>query len=447
MPWLDAGGNAICSTRGRSPGSFPDPCVTELPTATHPTAWTQLTEFKKLTTVTFGLGAIDQLEPFQFSMKPCGRKLPPPPPPNVPEDPTAQHWTAPTQEMLLRIAPTPGLGAGSEVETSVHEEPSQCCISIPDAIPLPSVVAPEAQQSVASTHSSPLRYPPLGLGSVTLGTTDHDVPSQCSIRPWSPAALGKMGRKLGFCCAGPASPTAQQSSAPRHRTVTSWSKVCPVAATGRRDQAVPFHCSARAFRFSPLLSVEYPTATQLDDDVQLTLCRMAPATPLPVGVGLGTVDQADPSQCSASVPTGLPFPPDWLRTVPTAQQSDPLRHETPKNPPPSFAGSGDATRVQAEPFQVSASGLNPPLPLNWMLTPTAQHCRALAHVEPSRTSSRPVPGTVATYQPPGATAPAVGVATPTAPNTAAKRGRATPNRQVRRHGERPNGVGTPRRCP
>ncbi len=357
MPWLDAGGNAICSTKGRRPGSFPDPCVTELPTATQPTASTQLTEFKKLTTVTFGLGAIDQLEPFQFSMKLWGRKLLPPPPPNGPDDPTAQHWTVLTQEMLLRIAPVPGLGSGTEAETSVHEEPSQCCTSIADAIPVLSVVAPEAQQSVASTHSSPLRYPPLGLGSVTLGTIDHAVPSQCSIKPWSPAALGKMGRKFGFCWEGPASPTAQQSSAARHFTVTSWSNVCPVAVPGRMDQVDPFHFSARAFRSSPLLSVEYPTATQLDDDVQLTLCRMAPATPLPVGVGVGTVDQTDPSQCSESVAVGLPVPPDSSRTVPTAQQFDPLRHETLKSPPPSFAGSGDATCVQVDPFQVSASGL------------------------------------------------------------------------------------------
>ncbi len=36
--------------------------------------------------------------------------------------------------------------------------------------------------------------------------------------------------------------------------------------------------------------------------------------------------------------------------------------------------------------------------------PTAQHWSALAHVEPSRTSSEPVPGTVATYHPDGAAA-------------------------------------------
>ena len=216
----------------------------------------QVSEFKKLRVVTFGLGAIDQLEPFQFSMNVCGRKLLPPLPPNGPEAPTAQHWAELTQEMLLRIAPVAPVGSGTDVERSVHEEPSQCCISIPDAVPLLSVVEPEAQQSVASTHSRPLRYPPLGLGSVTLGTTDHEVPSQCSITPWPPAALGKMGRKLGFCWAGPASPTAQQSSAARHRTVTSSSNACPVAAPGTMDQAVPFHCSTSAFRFSPLLSVE-----------------------------------------------------------------------------------------------------------------------------------------------------------------------------------------------
>src|SRR5580693_4720202 len=115
MPWLDAGGNVSCSTKGRSPGSFPDACVIELPTATHPTAWTQLSEFRKLMAVTFGLGAIDQLDPFQFSMNVCGRKSPPPPPPNGPEDPTAQHWAELTQEMLLRIAPVAPVGSGTDV--------------------------------------------------------------------------------------------------------------------------------------------------------------------------------------------------------------------------------------------------------------------------------------------------------------------------------------------
>ena len=88
-------------------------------------------------------------------------------------------------------------------------------------------------------------------------------------------------------------------------------------------QAVPFHCRIRSLRLSPLSSVEDPTATQLDADVQLTPCRSAPPTPGPVGVGLGTIDQEEPFQFSIRVPLGFP-PPLTPSTAPTAQQSDPL---------------------------------------------------------------------------------------------------------------------------
>ena len=41
-------------------------------------------------------------------------------------------------------------------------------------------------------------------------------------------------------------------------------------------------------------------------------------------------------------------------------------------------------------------------PMFSRVMPTAQHWSELAHVEPMRTSSEPVPGTVLTYQPDGA---------------------------------------------
>ena len=101
--------------------------------------------FKKLRTATFGLGSIDHDEPFQLSIRACGRKLPPPPPPVGPSSPTAQHCTALTQEMLLSM---PGVEeSGTEPETSVQPAPFHCCSRIPDAMPLVSVVAPDAQQS------------------------------------------------------------------------------------------------------------------------------------------------------------------------------------------------------------------------------------------------------------------------------------------------------------
>ena len=116
MPWLDAAGNVICSTRLRSPGSFSWDSVAALPAARQPTDLTQLIEARKLSGDTFGLGSIDQDEPFQFSMKLCGWNPAPPPPPNDPNEPTAQHCTEVTQETSLKI---PGVEeSGTEAETS-----------------------------------------------------------------------------------------------------------------------------------------------------------------------------------------------------------------------------------------------------------------------------------------------------------------------------------------
>ena len=47
---------------------------------------------------------------------------------------------------------------------------------------------------------------------------------------------------------------------------------------------------------------------QLDADAQLTLERMAPTTPGPLGVGLGTTDHDVPFHCSMRVPVGFPLP-------------------------------------------------------------------------------------------------------------------------------------------
>ena len=129
--------------------------MAELPAATHPTARTQLIVFKKLSAATFGLGSIDHDDPFQLSMRACGRKLPPPPPPVGPDSPTAQHCAALTQETLLSMPDVEE--SGTELETSVQPAPFHCCRRIPDAMPLVSVVAPDAQQSVALTQVMPLR--------------------------------------------------------------------------------------------------------------------------------------------------------------------------------------------------------------------------------------------------------------------------------------------------
>ena len=78
-----------------------------------------------------------------------------------------------------------------------------------------------------------------------------------------------------------------------------------------------------------------------------------------------------------------------------------------------------------------------------MEMPTAQHWRALAQVDPRTTSSAPVPGMVAMYQPDGAAPLPVWLRMPAAPVTAAAiNGAARTNRQAaRRRPLRRAGVG------
>ena len=75
-----------------------------------------------------------------------------------------------------------------------------------------------------------------------------------------------------------------------------------------------------------------------------------------------------------------------------------------------------------------------------MVMPTAQHWRALAQVDPRRTSSAPVPGMVATYQPDGAAPLPAWPTIPTAPRTATIRAdrQAARVRPVRRTGVGPS---------
>ena len=141
---------------------------------------------------------------------------------------------------------------------------------------------------------------------------------------------------------------------------------------------------------------------QLDADAQLTPWRSAPTTPGPLGFGLGTMDHAVPFQFSTRVADGPPLP--MAPTMaPTAQQSDPVTHETAKKPPPAPAGNGGcAASAHDVPFQFSTSGEKVPLELMFrMEIPTPTHWSALGQADPSTMSSAPVPGVVATYQPEG----------------------------------------------
>ncbi len=59
------------------------------------------------------------------------------------------------QEILLRMLPV--VVSGTAVGIGDHTDPFQCSMSTPEAMPVLSVVDPDAQQSLPSTQARPLR--------------------------------------------------------------------------------------------------------------------------------------------------------------------------------------------------------------------------------------------------------------------------------------------------
>src|SRR5690349_25033415 len=91
----------------------------------------------------------------------------------------------------------------------------------------------------------------------------------------------------------------------------------------------------------------------------------------PAGVGLASIDQDAPFQCSTSVTTGPKSP-----APPTAVQFVALRHETATSSAfgcPAGSGGGGVMR-HCEPSHRSASGWGPPVLAN---DPTARHALSL----------------------------------------------------------------------
>jgi hypothetical protein len=84
-----------------------------------------------------------------------------------------------------------------------------------------------------------------------------------------------------------------------HDTLTSSLRVPPTGfGAGTMDQDEPFHASA-SVTTETLLGASDPTAVHAEAEVHDTASSALPRTP--AGFGVGTMDQDEPSHCSASV--------------------------------------------------------------------------------------------------------------------------------------------------
>lgn len=193
---------------------------------------------------------------------------------------------------------------------------------------------------------------------------DQALPFQCSARV--------SGRLFGPVSA---KPTAQQSEALRQASPDK-ALVCEglVLGVATIDQALPFHCKARVCSGRPLRL--RPTAQQSEKLMQVTPWRSLLGE---LVLGVVTMDQALPFQCSARV---------WVATepmleIPTAQQSEVLTQATPSRRLVCELVLGVVTMDQALPFQCSARvSSEEPLPLS--AVPTAQQSELLAQLTPMR---------------------------------------------------------------
>ena len=189
--------------------------------------------------------------------------------------------------------------------STVHWVPSQASASVTWA-PVPkSIWDPTATQAVAEVHEIPEREP----------NTDwmlHALPSQDSTNglPEGPNM----------------DPIAMQAEAEAHETdVSEEAEVPDGFGVGWIDQLVPFQASARVVLPAPLFCI--PTASQAVRELHDTATSEALVDP--EGLTVDIRDQAVPFHRSARV---APLPA-WSKWVPTAIQAEPEEHETPLRRP------------------------------------------------------------------------------------------------------------------
>ena len=233
--------------------------------------------------LTLGLGVIDQAVPFHDSTKVWLRPLV-----RLYEYPTAVQFVGRTQDAprSKEVVFPLGLGLGIIDQTLPFHDSTKVC-----EMPLVSVLeSPTAVQFAALTQDAPWRkdsvfpLPGLGVGMIDQTPLFHD-----STKVW----LSPLVRLYEY-------PTAVQFAALTQDAPWSKEVVLPLGlGLGIIDQTLPFHDSTKVCE-RPLLSVlEYPTAVQFAALTQDT--AWSTDSVLPLGLGLGIIDQTLPFHDSTKV--------------------------------------------------------------------------------------------------------------------------------------------------
>jgi hypothetical protein len=233
---------------------------------------------------------IVQAVPFQRSASGVSPIVPP-----GPLVPTAMHDLTAGHATPLKLLPSPT--AGRRVGGIDQRLPSQRSVS--GRGPPATVTDPTALQVFAEAQDTLLSWPPVAPAGSTVGWIDQALPSQRSLSG----------------CAAPATvytPTAVQAFGDAQDTPARRVLVEPAGSiVGWIDQPLPSHRSASA-DVRPAAAYQ-PTAVQAVDDAHETAVRVLDVAPGAVGVA--SIDQVLPSECSASVTGAL-----VLRSAPTVSE-------------------------------------------------------------------------------------------------------------------------------
>ena len=288
-----------------------------------------------------GLATIDHVVPFQSSTSELlAKKL-------LRDEPTAKQLVVLVHDTPLNAENTAPVGLG--LMTRAQVVPFQRSTNDLTTVEL-LTKEPTAKQLVAVGHETPLKLVvPEGLG---LATIDQVVLFHCSASDFWVVPLEE-------------EPTAKQLVVVGHDTPFKTVEVDPARlGLATIDHVVLIHCSTNDFWVVPL--EEEPTAKQLVVVGHDTPFKTVEADP--AGLGLATIDQVVPFQCSASDFSAAPS-----KNEPTAKQLAVLGHDTAARWLCELVVGGAATD-HATPSQRSTMAPPP--------SPAAKHLVVLAHDTP-----------------------------------------------------------------